>query len=50
MGHHGHGLHPSPLCDVQGLSIIDHTLSVHHSEIGLNFNSTDWLLMLLVYV
>ena len=43
MGHHGRGLHPCPLCDVQGLpiSIIDHTLSVHHSEIGLNFNSTD---------
>ena len=50
--HHGRGLHPCPLCDEQGFptSVIDHILSAHHTEIGLNFNSTDQLLALLVDV
>ena len=52
MSHHGRGLHPCPLCDEQGFptSVIDHILSAHHTEIGLNFNSTDQLLALLVDV
>ena len=48
--HHGNGLHPCPLCDEQGLSIpiIDHVISAHKRETGLNLDSVDWLLLLLV--
>ena len=48
--HYGRGLHPCPLCDEQGLSmpIIDHVISAHKGEIGLNIDIVDWLLLLLV--
>ena len=48
--HHGRGLHPCPLCDEQGLSIliIDHVISAHKREIGLNIDLVDRLLLLLV--
>ena len=48
--HHGRGLHPCPLCDEQVLSIpiIDHVISAHKGETGLNFDSVDRLLSLLV--
>ena len=48
--HDGRGLHPCPLCDEQGLSIpiIDHVISAHKREIGLNIDLVDRLLLLLV--
>ena len=48
--HHGRALHPCPLCDEQGLSIpiIDHVISAHKGETGLNIDLVDRLLLLLV--
>ena len=48
--HHSRGLHPCPLCDEQGQSIpiIDHVISAHKGETGLNIDLVDRLLLLLV--
>ena len=50
MGHHGRGPHPCPLCGIQNphSSVIDHILSVHHTDIQIDLHSTDQLLSRLV--
>ena len=49
MAHHGRGSHPCPLCDKQDpMSVIEHALSEHHQDLGLNWNSMDYLLTQMV--